>query len=182
MPLIVLTVLVVITSPWFLLLAARRVVAGSFYLPSLFEFLTNFFALFSGDFLFFKGDELICNNIPEVGVFYLWQLPFLLLGFYSFICSKKKKRYLGFLILTAFFSSFFRQAPNIFFSIPFLLLMSATVGQGIIFFIGWLRGTKKAIAIFATVIYLAFIFYNTFFSVHQYKVHYPKKLEQANYE
>jgi len=180
MSLVLLTIFITVTSPWFLILVGGKSSIGTFYIPGLAEFFVNLFNLISFDFLFFIGDGVSENSIPEVGVFYLWQLPFLLLGFYWFAAQKKKAKYLLLLILTIVIGCFFAQAPNILYSVPFLLVMSATIGQGLIFFISRVKKTKKILAVLLVAAYLVFIFYNTFFSIHQYQVHYPKRLEKLS--
>ena len=46
-----------------------------------YEFLSNWGEHFWGEFLFISGDEIQRNKVPEFGVLYLVQLPFLIIGF-----------------------------------------------------------------------------------------------------
>ena len=48
----------------------------------------NYLAYFSGSFLFFQGGLPLWYRIPSSGLFYLWQLPFLILGI-SFLIFEK---------------------------------------------------------------------------------------------
>lgn len=45
------------------------------------EFLENWGEHFWGEFLFFGGDEIERNRVPEMGQLYLFQLPILIIGF-----------------------------------------------------------------------------------------------------
>lgn len=180
MGLALLSILTAVTSPWFLILTSGQFEKGFFYTPEVGVVIDNFFKVLSFDFLVFRGDELIKNSIPEAGNFYLWQLPFILLGFYSFVLGRKRKYYLGFFLITAFFSCFFKPAPNLVFSTPFLLVISLTIGKGMVFAVGLIKEGKKAVVLFLAAVYFLFAVYNTFFTLHQYQVHYPKKIERLN--
>jgi len=180
MSLVFLTLFVILTSPWFFLISFEKVIPAKFYFPSIDEFLNNFFSYFSFDFLFFSGDPILKNSIPEIGVFHLWELPFLLLGFYFvFLNIKRKWTVLILLILSLTFASFFKPSPNIFISIPLLLLLSIMIAIGIDFPGREFFKRKNLIKVILFFIGLIFIFYNSFFFYHQYKIHYPKRLEKS---
>lgn len=44
------------------------------------QFGKNYLSYFSLDFLFFTGDSIGRHSVREIGLFYLWQLPFFLIG------------------------------------------------------------------------------------------------------
>lgn len=179
MSLIFLSALIILTSPWFFLVTFEKIIPAVFYFPSIGEFLKNFCSYFSFDFLFFNGDPIFKNSIPEIGVFHLWELPFLLAGFYIIFSSGQKKGLITFsLVILASLASFFKPSPNVFWSVPLLFIFSTIIANGIKFFLEGFFKKKTLVKVILLFLGLVFIFYNSFFFWHQYKVHYPKRLEE----
>lgn len=135
MSLAILTILTILTSPWFILVAFEKIIPAAFYIPTITELFRNFFSYFSFDFLFFIGDPVLKNSIPEIGLFHLWELPFFLIGFYL-IFSDIKKKWLAviFLVVTLFFASLSNPSPNLFWSLPYFFISSLIVALGLKFF------------------------------------------------
>lgn len=178
MPLIVLAVLIILTSPCFWLIIFKPIISAQFYIPTLRELLINFFSCLSFNFLFFEGDPNIKNNIPETGGFLLWTLPFFLIGGYLILAKVKTYKWLIiFFIVALLFSSFFKPAPNILASLPLFIISSVIISLGIKYFLSSV--VKRKIRGIFIVLYFFIILYNLVFFYHQYKIHYPKRLEKA---
>lgn len=64
-------------------------------------FLQNYFVNFSPSFLFLSGDPNGRHSPRGMGMMYLWEIPFLLLGFY-FILRRTTKRFVLFIIIWLF--------------------------------------------------------------------------------
>lgn len=183
MSLTILTIITITTSPWFILITFEKIIPAKFYLPEISELLRNFFSYLSFDFLFFSGDPIVENSIPEIGVFHLLELPFFLLGFYL-LCSNFKKYWwiIGFLIETTIFASFFKPPPNIFSAIPLFLITSFIITMGFKKCFDDYFKKISLVKLLLGFLFLLFIFYNSFFFWHQYKIHYSKRLEKIKAE
>ena len=135
-------------------------------------FLKNYFSFFSLNYLFSNGDGNGRHQIPDTGLLYLWQLPFILLGLCALV--KEKRSFLkyfifGLLILSPIPGSIARPSPhtlrNLLSVIPFITLTSI----GIILFLSKTQKYRKLllVVIFFIVTY-CFLSY-----LHLYYVHYP---------
>lgn len=60
----------------------------------------GYFDHFNLDFLFLHGDGGVQHHAVDMGMLYLWELPFLLIGIYILINKRNKEVILPFLILT----------------------------------------------------------------------------------
>lgn len=174
MSLILLIVSIILTSPWFWLIVSKPIIIAQFYIPTFEGFLINFFSYLSFNFLFFEGDLNIRNSVPEIGAFLLWTLPFYLIGLYLILTKKKSDKLIIIIcILSLFFASFFKPSPNLLVSLPICLLNSIIIARGIIYSLTYLK--KKPLFL---IFIILLIIYNLIFFYHQYKIHYPKRLQK----
>lgn len=141
-------------------------------------FTSNYLEYFSGSYLFINGGQPLLFKIPNMGLMYIIELPFLLIGIYSIIRSKNKN---GLVILLWLICSpvvaavTVDDSPNIRRS---LLMLPAL---GIITAVGfWQTGifllkkkTLKGVhwGNFLIVFLLIFLLFNVSYFFHQYFVH-----------
>ena len=143
------------------------------------QFFKNYLSYFSFDFLFFAGDQNGRHSVRKMGELYLWQLPFLLVGFYLLLRKGDKQRAYfkkiaaSWLFLSPLAASFTKVNPH-----ALRALMMVIPLQSIIFlgFLAFFQAIKKKLwrrGILFLVLLLAF--YNLAGYLHLYWVHYPQK-------
>jgi len=138
-------------------------------------FLKNYLEHFSGDFLFIRGDPIPRNNVPDMGVLYLFDLPFLILGVYFLISKKEKFANLLFiwLLIAPVASALTFQSPQA------LRALNMVIPITIISAYGFFQTTKifykrKVFFVPFLLFSFAFLIFNFSHYLHQYYVHNPK--------
>ncbi|HET7098859.1 MAG TPA: glycosyltransferase family 39 protein [Patescibacteria group bacterium] len=135
-------------------------------ITSKFDFIKNYVAHFSPNFLFLKGDTNPRSQIPGHGQLYLFELPLLLLGLVAIIKSKKALYYIPLiiLILAPIPASLTRESPHALRSLlaaPAFAMMSAL---GIYFLAAHFKKYSSLIVLFVIICYyLSFESYMTSF-------------------
>ncbi len=136
------------------------------------ETLSNYGKHFSTDFLFIKGGLPTRYTVPEIGLIYLIEAPFLILGLLLILREKNKPALLPVFWLLAgpvAASLTFEDIPNIqraFFMLPSFQIITA-YGIYTVF-----RFKKKGFAKNALISLLgAFLIFNFIYFLHQYFVH-----------
>lgn len=132
---------------------------------------------FTLDFLALNGGYPKRERIPDSGLFYIWELPFLLIGIYTIVKSRNKNLILFLLwwviLLTPSFITF-DEIPNVHRTIVVLPAMCVIIAIGI-FSITSYKPISKAkflplfLLIFLVVAVFEFLYFN-----HQYFSHYDK--------
>jgi 4-amino-4-deoxy-L-arabinose transferase-like glycosyltransferase len=155
----------------------NRLVAYSF------EFLQNYLNHFDGVFLFILGDKVKRSNPPDMGQMYLFDLIFLIFGFY-FLFRKRPKNWqipLAWLFLAPIPAALTFQTPSALRAhkmiIP-LIIISAYGCYNLILFLRK-RLPKLLYCNIAILLIAIFIFWNTAYYLHQYYLHYPKAYPEA---
>lgn len=112
--------------------------------------------LFSVDYLFFKGDPNPIYNTPRMGLLFLWQAPFLGLGFYSLFKTKQvKARFIAGLVLVGVLPAVLsRLVPSSSRSFFMFVPISLVVGLGL--YQAW-RQLKKPLVKKSFFIFLALV-------------------------
>lgn len=136
--------------------------------------ISNFQQYITGSFLFLEGGYPYRERIPDSGLFYLWQVPFLLIGLFALFRSKKKE-YLFlffwwiFLLLPAAITN--DEIPNVHRALIVLPVMVIIVSIGIyeLFKYKPVAGSKYLPKIFLFAIFTVGIFEFLYFE-HQYTV------------
>lgn len=135
-------------------------------------FVKNYLSYFSLSFLFNSGDGIGRHQIAGFGLLSLWEFPFVFLGLFYLLKSKKnifKYITLGLLILSSIPAATARPSPHTLRSllmvIPFIMIISI----GILFA---LERVGKWSKMFVTVLSI-FIIYGFFNYLHFYYNHYP---------
>lgn len=144
------------------------------YTYFLYYFASNWLSHFSPSFLFFNGGSQYQFNIPNTGLLYVIDLPFLLLGLIFLIKQKDKFKWVivSWIILAPVASSLTREAPHTLRAINMLPvpMFLSTLG------ISWLMGVirVKNLKRFALVLIVVLFFILTFGYLQKYFVDYPK--------
>lgn len=140
----------------------------------------NYFDHWNPDFLFFHGDGGNQHHAVNMGMLYLWELPFILMGVY-YLLQKRTKSSL--LILAAFLiaplpSSFSTGTPHPVRAIAMAPFFSIFSALGVILALQKISNIKYQILkirikyLILSLVFLFFIF-NFFYYIHKYYVHTP---------
>lgn len=129
---------------------------------------------FTLDFLALNGGYPQRERIPDAGLFYLWEIPFMIYGIYLIVKIKKKENYLFLLwwillLLPTFFT--FDEIPNVHRTIIILPAICAIIAIGINGFFD-IKRTKYISAIFLILILIGLYEFTYFY--HQYTNHFDK--------
>jgi 4-amino-4-deoxy-L-arabinose transferase-like glycosyltransferase len=146
----------------------RRVLFSILYIQHYFDF-------FNPSYLFFSGDINPRFSLHDTGELYVWELPFLLVGFYILFRYKNKS---AALILLWFFLSpvagaTARETPHALRSEMFLPMYQIIGALGIETVISLLRKSNKFIQYTAAVVTVVVVSLSFIIFVHDYFVHYP---------
>ena len=136
-------------------------------------FINNYFEYFKGDFLFTKGGEPPLLRIPEMGLLYLLELPFILLGiFYIFTGKNKYHKILLIWLLAAPVASALTvdDSPNVRRALIMFPAMEIMAAYGFFIFIERYKNKTKAAVVSMLAVLL---FFNFLYFMHQYFVHQP---------
>jgi 4-amino-4-deoxy-L-arabinose transferase-like glycosyltransferase len=135
-------------------------------------FLKDYFSFFSLDFLFSHGDQNGRHQIAGTGLFYKWQLPFVLFGLvWLFRQRKLSIRYvtLGLLLLAPLIPAIARPSPNTLRSLLMVIPISMLIGCGMLYMYNLIHRFKKIFLVGITILAVyGFVIY-----LHDYYVHYP---------
>ena len=141
------------------------------------KILTNFLDYFSADFLFFKGDYRIKFWLRDLGIIYLFFLPFLIAGILS-IFQERGKITKFFLLWPVFCFAYAALGVNmrdvqksLWASIPLQTIMATG-------FLTVFQKIKKSPNKILKILFSSFIFacfYNILLFFHFYLVHFPQK-------
>lgn len=134
-------------------------------------FISNYFSYFNGDFLFVKGGLPIWYMVPNMGLIYIVELPFLLFGIFKLLVSKHpfSKLPLIWLIIAPVVAAFtVDDVPNINRAIVLFPIIEITSAYGFVNFISILS-RKKSFTFTGGVI--ALFIANMLYFQHQYIVH-----------
>lgn len=132
------------------------------------NFINNYVANFSGDFLFFKGDQDGRHSVKKIGELYLWQFPAVLAGLYFLIKYRSKTSVIliVWLLVAALPPSLTRVSPHALRGLLGVLAWQKVSALGAIFLLLFLRRRLRFLVI--PVVLYFFALY-----VHLYHVHYP---------
>ncbi len=134
-------------------------------------FVSNYFDYFSGKFLFIQGGLPSWYKVPGLGLIYIVELPFILIGlFYLFL---SKNRYHKFPLIWLFLAPVTAaltvdDIPNIQRAIVMFPIIELIAAYGFISFIDRFSGlNRKALTIFFAIL----LFLNFSYFIHQYFIH-----------
>ena len=135
-------------------------------------FLKNYFSYFSSNYLFNFGDGIGRHQLPDFGLLFFWQLPFILAGLYALI--KEKKSYLiyfilGILVLSPIPAAFARPSPHTLRNLLAVVSFISLSAIGIIIILDKIKTWRKTVIFLLSII----IIYYFLSYLHFYYVHYP---------
>ena len=135
-------------------------------------FVDSYLSHFDLNWLFISGDDTR-HHAPGVGLLYLWELPFFLLGIYALIFDKKllKRKFLIFswLFLAPIPAAFTSGVPHAVRTLRFLPIMQIFTALGIVVF--WSKIKEKAKLKFLIILILGgFFVFNFGYFLNQYFV------------
>lgn len=137
--------------------------------------LKNYGEYFTLDFLFLNGGYPFRERIPDVGLLYLWQIAFLLIGIFTVVYRKRKEEIFLFLwwaVLLLPLALTFDEIPNVHRSLIVLPPIIIIIAIGLFYFFQykWIKKTK--IISIILLIFIIFIgSFEFFYFLHQYFRH-----------
>lgn len=142
-----------------------------------FYFIRNYFAHFTPQFLFISGAPHKQHHVQNMGEFYIFQAPFLLIGFFGLFYLKKRFRWL--LVLWLLFA--FIPAAATQDSIPHALrtLIAIPVYQlicafGFLIFLGWIKRYAQTFKLAGVIILVLVVGISIKIYLDNYYLSYPK--------
>lgn len=142
-------------------------------------FVNNYMEYFSGSYLFISGGRPPLLSIPRMGLVYLIELPFILIGIYKLLISKNKMSKIPILWLLCapvVAAVTVDDSPNMRRSIMMIPAIEIIAAAGLLTVASWASGIKKNVLgitfkqVLLGVIILLFAF-NVFYFLHEYFVH-----------
>ncbi len=165
-------------------------VSSGFFMPGLlfnkllltaWQYFNNIFAYFSVDFFFISGSSHGNHGIGNVGLFYLFELPFMVLGLITILRRKIEWGY--FLILwavaTIMVASLTREVPHATRSFFLIVPITAFIALGITEFYGWFKNKNSFIKYSLLIVVLLISLYNAVFYFASYYFRFPVKYAKA---
>lgn len=140
------------------------------------EFLHHYVDHFKGEYLFIKGDANPRLSTQEIGVLYLSELPFLIIGMLALIMRRSKISALlfGWIFLVPIPASVARETPHMLRTGSFLPVFQVVAAYGLFAAWQWISEKRKSfqygflfLLIFSTVGLLVYY-------LHMYWIHYPR--------
>lgn len=151
-----------------LVLDNRRIIYGR-------EVIANYLSHFDLNWLFISGD-IARHHAPDMGLLYLWELPFLLIGIFMLLFgnfSKQTKLLLfTWFLITPIPASVTTGVPHAVRTLNFLPLFQIFTALGVLGTIGWLgkAGKRKVLVISAVVVIAIAALFNFLYYLDQYYV------------
>ena len=136
-------------------------------------FASNYFDYFSGKFLFTQGGLPNWYKVPGLGLIYIVELPFILIGLFYLFFSKNRyhKLPLTWLILAPVTAAFtIDDVPNIQRTIVIFPMIELIAAYGFVIFTNRFKDFKYKAAV---VFFALLLIMNFFYFLHQYFVHSP---------
>lgn len=136
-------------------------------------YLKNYISFFSFDYLFSHGDGNGRHQMPGMGLFFQWQLPFLLLGLVWLLRKKfivASILILGILLLAPLIPAVARPSPNTLRSLLMVIPLTILISCGILISF---RIITKFSKVYAVLLFMLFS-YTFVIYLHAYYFHYPK--------
>ncbi|MGA2911245.1 MAG: hypothetical protein ABSE17_01210 [Candidatus Levyibacteriota bacterium] len=134
---------------------------------------SNYLSYFTGEFLFIKGGLPIWFNVPEMGLIYLVELPFIIFGLYNVFREKRKWGFILFLwlLLSPVVASFtVDDTPNIRRSLVMVPAIEMFAAYGVIAAFEKVKNKLRWLIVFVFIILFSL---NSLYFFHEYFIHSP---------
>ena len=137
------------------------------------RFWENYIANFSFDFLFFAGDSIGRHSVREMGMNYVWQLPFFLIGLFTAVKNKTttQKFFLAWLIISPIAAALATPNPHAIRAISPVISIIYFISLGLWMSTAYFKHHAK---LFLSVISI-FLGFFVLLYLHIYYVHYPQR-------
>lgn len=146
------------------------------------SFLQHYFDHFHGEFLFLSGDVIERNRVPETGQMYLFEIPFVILGFYFFLKNRPKNWQIVFLwlMVSPIAAAMTFQTPHALRALNMVIPLMIITAYGLYQFFAWLS-TKlgRKLCVMCYMLCVMCYFWNFARYLHEYYVHYPQTYPAA---
>lgn len=142
------------------------------------NFALNYFKHFSIQFLGLSGGTNYQFSLPNMGLMYLTEFPFLLLGFFILLKKRLGWIFLAWFLIAPIPSALTREAPQALRSIFMLGSVQVISAYGLIQFLKWLS-PKKMLAKIALILIIVFVGINAFYYFKVYYKDYPVEYSEA---
>lgn len=147
------------------------------------RFLESYFSHFDLNWLFVNSEgDVQRHHVPDMGMLYFWELPFILWGIYSLFFFKKRIPKLvvfSWCFLAPIAASVSADVPHAVRTLCFLPTWSIFTSLGLVAMGKWMRNLKNNLKFFIIfLVCFSFIFNFTYY-LHQYWVH--QSLEYSQY-
>jgi len=122
-------------------------------------FIKNWLSHFNGNFLFVLGDLIERSKVPGMGQMYLFDIPFVLFGFY-FLFLKRPKYWqliIFWLLLAPVAAAMTYQSPSALRANNMVVPMVIVSAYGFLNIIEWFKGRVKALRVIFYIVLLVFI-------------------------
>lgn len=143
-------------------------------------FVKNYFEHWRFDYLFFDGIKSRMFRIPDMGLLYLWDIPFLLAGLFLLIRQWKTstaRLLLGWFFIAPVPSAFSLGAPNALRAVLYLPILPIMTAYGFLAFTQVMKRLPFGRPAIATVLTLLAISFYSF--THMLFVHTPKETAES---
>lgn len=147
----------------------------NFFVLTGFQYVKNIFSYFSADFFFLSGSYHGNHGIGNVGMFYVFELPTMLLGiFYAITKHKKYQLFFCWAILSVLIASLTREAPQATRSFYLTIPLSFFSALGVYHVLMLLKNIQRSyIRIFLCNFIAIFVLYNIIYYFSSYYVRFP---------
>lgn len=141
------------------------------------SYVHHYFDFFHPTYLFFSGDENPRFSLQSNGILYLWELPFLLVGFYLLLTNLRKESLviLGWFFLAPVVGATARETPHALRSETFIPTYQMISAFGISYLITVLIHSrfKRFFILFVVCLFLTIIT-SVYVFLHNYMFHFPR--------
>ena len=144
-------------------------------------FSSNWLSHFNGNFLFISGDAIERNRVPETGQMYLFDIPFLVFGFYFLILHRPKnwQTILLWLGVAPVAAAMTFQTPHALRANNMVIPLVILSAYGALNLFDWIRKKMKIFRIIFCLLIFLVIPWNFARYLHQYYIHYPQTYPSA---
>lgn len=141
------------------------------------EYIKHYFDFFNPKYLFFTGDENPRFSLQDNGILYIWEMPLLLIGFYSLARRKDRISLLifGWFILAPLGAATARETPHALRALTYIPTYQIIGGLGLVSLLIFFKNLKYKLFSFSiTACFLIIVIASVFLFLHNYFIHFPK--------
>ncbi|MBI3385656.1 glycosyltransferase family 39 protein, partial [Candidatus Gottesmanbacteria bacterium] len=140
------------------------------------QYMQNILSYFSVEFYFLTGSPHGNHGIGNVGEFYVFDLPFMVIGLYTFWKEKSRllKIMVWWVVLTIAVAALTREAPHATRSFSLIVPGVLLSAEGILTSVSWLKGLRnKTVQNISLILAVCFIAFNLVYYFTSYYMRFP---------